>query len=716
MGVVLQGLMQTRSSAAILYALALTLFLSLMVFALFVAIVRGTFTSVRASARPRSGSSTSLFFSVCRRKIRVYPRGDSSSGKVEREEKALQKWCRKVVDFRWWQAVVLCAIVANIVMLGMESHQQSAEKTAVLEAAEVVFLCMFAVELVLNVGAAGGVRGYLFASEDWLWNQLDAGIVVCSLLDLCLSRAAQGPSINLSFLRFFRLFRVLKLLRRWPQVLRIMQGMRRSLPGLSNLMLFWLLVVVVFAILGMQLYGAKFEPGRSNFDDFPTAVMTLFKMMTGGALWQVFHSALEVQGGVITPLFFVGYSVLTVYVTLNFMIVIIMSNFAMSKEEIETQRVVLKKKLYRQIEQQRPKKRGILRLLPPLQPELMDEEESLMALLAGQIRARASCVSPERLDYSLLLFSEESCVRSAAQEVTTHPLFEATVFIAIIASSILLALDSPLNSRDPMYQTSTFFAVLRYGDIIFLTVFSGEFVVKVLAQGLLLPRHGFLRSGWNQLDLAVLLVTLLGMLQAQGSTGRILRMLRVLRPLRMVSHNEGLRVIVDALFSSIKPVGYTLVLILCFFFIYAILGIYLFVGQFWKCNDERVQSRDACVGQFISPDDHLLRPRVWQAPPFGYDDIMQGMMTLFETISLKAWTEKLDAASDVAGVFQQPRIFNAPIPAALFHICFIFIGNFFLMKLFVGIVVGTFRQVSSNQSLIYTLVVVFPMYLLLNLS
>lgn len=154
-----------------------------------------------------------------------------------------------------------------------------------------------------------------------------------------------------------------------------------------------------------------------------------------------------------------------------------------------------------------------------------------------------------------------------------------------------------------------------------------------------------------------------------------------------------MKVVVNALTSSLKPLGYTLCIFGCLIFMYGIFGMYLFMGLFWRCNDSLMSGRDTCVGHFVSPGDNLLRPRLWINPPFGFDDILSSCGTLFEVATLKAWTEKLQASTDVTKLYQQPEQLSRPLVPSLFYIFFIIISNFFLMKLFVGIVVASFRRV-----------------------
>ena len=80
---------------------------------------------------------------------------------------------------------------------------------------------------------------------------------------------------------------------------------------------------------------------------------------------------------------------------------------------------------------------------------------------------------------------------------------------------------------------------------------------------------------------------------------------------------------------------------LCFLlvFVFAILGVSLFVGKFETCNDfslingaNAVDSRDMCIGNTIDSTygDSVLVPRVWSKYGQTFDNVGFAMATLFE--------------------------------------------------------------------------------------
>ena len=107
----------------------------------------------------------------------------------------------------------------------------------------------------------------------------------------------------------------------------------------------------------------------------------------------------------------------------------------------------------------------------------------------------------------------------------------------------------------------------------FTIVFLIEALLKILAMGFFFPYDAYLSDGWNKLDFVVVIVSVMGLGGGGGGAsgvGKILRVGRILRPLRMINRNEGMKVIVDALLRSLPAVGYTVILLAEYLFLFAL--------------------------------------------------------------------------------------------------------------------------------------------------
>ena len=120
---------------------------------------------------------------------------------------------------------------------------------------------------------------------------------------------------------------------------------------------------------------------------------------------------------------------------------------------------------------------------------------------------------------------------------------------------------------------------------------------------------------------------------------KILRILRVLRPLRFISHNVAMKLIVTALLESVGHIINVLFVVGMIFLIFAIVGVSFFNGGFFHCNiaeyDLHTMTSCSYAGGTWSVHDH------------NFDDVPEGMSTLFVVSSLEGWPDILHHALDM---------------------------------------------------------------------
>ena len=82
---------------------------------------------------------------------------------------------------------------------------------------------------------------------------------------------------------------------------------------------------------------------------------------------------------------------------------------------------------------------------------------------------------------------------------------------------------------------------------------------------------------------------------------KALRALRALWPLWVVSRNEGLKLVVNSLFSALPAMINVMLVCFLFLLIFAILGMNFFKGEFYSCYIEnkellkQIENKDDCV-------------------------------------------------------------------------------------------------------------------------
>ena len=116
---------------------------------------------------------------------------------------------------------------------------------------------IFVIECVFKVI----VQGFYMGQKTYLkdpWNQLDFIIVLFSILTWILEAAVE--SSNISWVRGFRALRALRPLRvvsKNEGIKTVVNSLIQSVPHLLNVLLIVLLFLLVFGILGIQLFKGK---------------------------------------------------------------------------------------------------------------------------------------------------------------------------------------------------------------------------------------------------------------------------------------------------------------------------------------------------------------------------------------------------------------------------------------------------------------------------
>jgi hypothetical protein len=196
---------------------------------------------------------------------------------------------------------------------------------------------------------------------------------------------------------------------------------------------------------------------------------------------------------------------------------------------------------------------------------------------------------------ALFIFSYENPIRSVLRDMVNHAFFAGFIYHMIALNSLLLALDEP-DLVDP-YQKKSINILLETISVIFVL----EFVIKIIVMGFYWGDRTYLKDSWNILDFVIVFFSFVTWILEAYATGDVsflrgFRALRALRPLRVVSKNEGIKTVVNALLESIPALINVLLIVMLFLLVFGILGIQLFKGQMGVCNDgsEEITNKTVC--------------------------------------------------------------------------------------------------------------------------
>ncbi|XP_061119919.1 voltage-dependent T-type calcium channel subunit alpha-1G isoform X3 [Syngnathus typhle] len=315
-----------------------------------------------------------------------------------------------------------------------------------------------------------------------------------------------------------------------------------------------------------------------------------------------------------------------------------------------------------------------------------------LARLFGWLEKKQPEWCRQRDTWSLYLFSPQSRFRLACKKIIDHKMFDHVVLVIIFLNCITIAMERP--RIDPASAERIFLTLSNY---IFTAIFVTEMTVKVVALGWCFGDKAYLRSSWNILDGMLVMISVIDILVSLISNSgtkilgmlRVLRLLRTLRPLRVISRAPGLKLVVETLMSSLKPIGNIVVICCAFFIIFGILGVQLFKGKFFVCQGEDVRN-------ITNRSDCLQASYRWVRHKYNFDNLGQALMSLFVLASKDGWVDIMYDGLDAVGVDQQP-VMNYNPWMLLYFISFLLIVAFFVLNMFVGVVVENFHKCRRHQ-------------------
>ena len=183
----------------------------------------------------------------------------------------------------------------------------------------------------------------------------------------------------------------------------------------------------------------------------------------------------------------------------------------------------------------------------------------------------------------------------------------------------------------------------------------------------------YFQDPWNIFDFLIVVVCWLAVFLPNMDAEFVMafRLARILRVLRLVHALPQLKLLVDALLKSIPSMGYVGILLLLLFYIYGVMGVFVF-GK----ND-----------------------------PVHFGDLFTSIVTLFQITTLEGWVDimfvNVHGCNDPIYGFEngcpEPKAFG--IWAILYFVSFVLIGTMIVLNLFIGVIMNSMDEVRNEQIL-----------------
>uniref|UniRef100_A0A8C1LDA4 Sodium channel protein n=1 Tax=Cyprinus carpio TaxID=7962 RepID=A0A8C1LDA4_CYPCA len=622
-----------------------------------------------------------------------------------------KKWVHFVVMDPFADLGITICIVLNTLFMAMEHYPMSPDFEHVLSVGNLVFTGIFTAEMVFKLIA---MDPYYYFQVGW--NIFDSIIVTLSLVELGLANV-QG----LSVLRSFRLLRVFKLAKSWPTLNMLIKIIGNSVGALGNLTLVLAIIVFIFAVVGMQLFGKSYKDcvckisqdcklPRWHMNDFFHSFLIVFRILCGEwieTMWdcmEVTRPRPSKMPRLNTPAPHMS--------TSQCGKICIMPPKCSSKERrhtidsrccchchvAEKLCFIVKAKILclATLNDDDSSVCSTVDYRPPEpEPEPEEEEEPEpeepeSCFTEGCVK-RFTCLN---VDITAGWGKKWWNLRRTCFTIVEHDYFETFIIFMILLSSGALAFEDINIERRRVIKT-----ILEYADKVFTYIFIVEMLLKWVAYGF----KTYFTDAWCWLDFLIVdvsLVSLTANLLGYSDLGPIksLRTLRALRPLRALSRFEGMRVVVNALVGAIPSIFNVLLVCLIFWLIFSIMGVNLFAGKFYHCvnttTEERipmdvVNNMSDCMALM-----HTNEAR-WVNVKVNYDNVGTGYLSLLQIATFKGWMDIMYAAVDSREVEDQPS-YEINLYMYLYFVIFIIFGSFFTLNLFIGVIIDNFNQQKSK--------------------
>uniref|UniRef100_A0A8C2SLZ4 Voltage-dependent L-type calcium channel subunit alpha n=1 Tax=Capra hircus TaxID=9925 RepID=A0A8C2SLZ4_CAPHI len=636
----------------------------------------------------------------------------SYSRRWRRWNRFSRRRCRaavKSVTFYW---LVIVLVFLNTLTISSEHYNQPDWLTQIQDIANKVLLALFTCEMLVKMYSLG-LQAYFVS----LFNRFDCFVVCGGITETILVELEIMSPLGISVFRCVRLLRIFKVTRHWTSLSNLVASLLNSMKSIASLLLLLFLFIIIFSLLGMQLFGGKFnfdetQTKRSTFDNFPQALLTVFQILTGEDWNAVMYDGIMAYGGpsssgMIVCIYFIILFICGNYILLNVFLAIAVDNLAdaeslntAQKEEAEEKE---RKKIARKesLENKKNNKPEVNQIANsdnkvtiddyreededkdpyppcdvPVGEEEEEEEEDEPEVPAGPRPRRISelnmkeKIAPIPEGSAFFILSKTNPIRVGCHKLINHHIFTNLILVFIMLSSAALAAEDPIRSHS--FRNT-------------VTIFTVEILLKVTAFSWILAYTN-----------AAVAIT-----SSAISVVKILRVLRVLRPLRAINRAKGLKHVVQCVFVAIRTIGNIMIVTTLLQFMFACIGVQLFKGKFYRCTDEAKSNPEECRGLFIlykdgDVDSPVVRERIWQNSDFNFDNVLSAMMALFTVSTFEGWPALLYKAIDSNGENVGP-VYNYRVEISIFFIIYIIIVAFFMMNIFVGFVIVTFQEQGEKE-------------------
>lgn len=236
----------------------------------------------------------------------------------------LSRNCFEIVQSSMFEYLIMTAIVINTIFLGVEHYDMSEKFENILGVANIIFVTVFTIEMVLKI-TAHGFRYYWSVN----WNKFDSIIVILSLVSLD-ETLLENLNFNVTAFRIIRVSRLFRMVKTMEGLRALLKTLFLSLGNIFMTASLLLLILFTFSIAGMSMFGEiqfnEFINENCNFSSFYLTITTLWRACTGESWNGIMHETYEAVG-IMSIIFWIVYQLFTFFIFMNVFIAVIYESF-----------------------------------------------------------------------------------------------------------------------------------------------------------------------------------------------------------------------------------------------------------------------------------------------------------------------------------------------------------------------------------------------------
>ncbi|KAK0162142.1 hypothetical protein PV327_008504 [Microctonus hyperodae] len=625
----------------------------------------------------------------------------------------VRKMCIEIVEWKPFEWLILMTIFANCVALAVYTPypcSDSNQTNMYLEKIEYVFLVIFTVECVLKIIAYGFVahQGAYLRNG---WNMLDFTIVVIGMISTALSHFMK-EGFDVKALRAFRVLRPLRLVSGVPSLQVVLNSILRAMVPLLHIALLVLFVIIIYAIIGLELFSGKMHKtcrnnqtdevmddphpcgdsgyqcstiapeyycsrqywegpnnGITNFDNFGLAMLTVFQCITLEGWTDVLYDIEDAMGSTWQWIYFISMVILGAFFVMNLILGVLSGEFSKEREKAKARGDFHKLREKQQIEDDL---RGYLDWITQAE-DIEPEADEMPQMQDGKQRQQNEMESTDRLEgdeegiQQVSLWTRKQRdfervnrrMRRACRKAVKSQAFYWLIIVLVFLNTGVLATE---HYRQPDWLDN----FQEYTNMFFIALFSMEMMLKMYSLGF----QGYFVSLFNRFDCFVVIGSISEMILTRtkvmpGLGISVLRCVRLLRVFKVTKYWRSLSNLVASLLNSIQSIASLLLLLFLFIVIFALLGMQVFGGKF---NFDDLQDK----------------------PRSNFDSFWQSLLTVFQILTGEDWNAVM-----YVGIRAYGGVASQGILACVYFIILFICGNYILLNVFLAIAVDNLADAES---------------------